>query len=54
MSTTPSSADVGAIALGAAIFDEEQIQPFAQAFRALYDEFEVPHDIELKWSNPQG
>lgn len=42
------------VALGAAIFDEEQIQPFAQAFRALYDEFEVPHDVELKWSNPQG
>lgn len=42
------------VALGAAIFDEEQIQPFAQAFRALYDEFEVPHDVELKWSNPQN
>ena len=42
------------VALGAAIFDEEQIQPFAQAFRALYDEFEVPYEIELKWSNPQG
>jgi len=42
------------VALGAAIFDEDQIQPFAQAFRTLYEEFEVPHDVELKWSNPQG
>jgi hypothetical protein len=42
------------VALGAAIFDEDQIQPFAQEFRALYDEFAVPHDVELKWSNPQG
>lgn len=42
------------IALGAAIFDEAQVQPFAESFRALYDEFEVPHDVELKWSNPQG
>jgi hypothetical protein len=42
------------VALGAAIFGEAQIQPFGEAFRALYDEFEVPHDVELKWSNPQG
>ncbi len=42
------------VALGAAIFDEDQIQPFAHAFRALYDEFGVPYDVELKWSNPQG
>lgn len=41
------------VALGAAIFDEDQIQPFAQAFRALYDEFEVPYEVELKWSNSQ-
>ncbi|WP_022878500.1 DUF3800 domain-containing protein [Microbacterium sp. B19] len=41
------------VALGAAIFDEEQIQPFDQAFRAAYDEFDVPHDVELKWSNSQ-
>lgn len=47
--------DMGSlVALGAAIFDEDRIQPFAQGFRALYDEFEVPHEIELKWSNPQG
>jgi len=42
------------VALGAAIFSEVQIQPFAQGFRDLFDEFEVPHEIELKWSNPQG
>ena len=41
------------VALGAAIFDEAQVQPFAQAFRAVYDEFSVPHDVELKWSNSQ-
>lgn len=41
------------VALGAAIFDEDQIQPFAQAFRALYDEFAVPYDVELKWANSQ-
>lgn len=41
------------VALGAVIFDEDQIQPFAQGFRALYDEFQVPHEIELKWSTPK-
>lgn len=42
------------VALGAVIFDEDKIQPFAQAFRDAYDEFGVPHEIELKWANPQG
>lgn len=42
------------VALGAVIFDEEKIQPFAQAFRAVYEEFGVPHDVELKWANPQN
>jgi hypothetical protein len=41
------------VALGAAIFKEDQIQPFAEAFRALYDEFEVPYEVELKWANSQ-
>lgn len=41
------------VALGAAIFNQDQIQPFAQAFRTLYDEFEVPYEVELKWSNSQ-
>lgn len=41
-------------ALGAVIFDEAKIQPFGEGFRELYDEFAVPHEVELKWSNPQG
>lgn len=41
------------VALGAVIFDEYQIQPFTQAFRAAYDELEIPHEVELKWSYPQ-
>lgn len=42
------------VALGAVIFDEEHVQPFAQAFRAAYDSLGIPHDVELKWSYPQG
>ncbi|MFG6476383.1 DUF3800 domain-containing protein [Microbacterium sp. P06] len=42
------------VALGAVIFDEDKIQPFGQAFRALYEEFGVPHEVELKWANQQG
>ena len=42
------------VALGAVIFDEEHIQPFAQAFRAAYDAIGVPHGVELKWSPPSG
>lgn len=42
------------VALGAVIFDEDKIQPFAQAFRAVYDEFGVPYEVELKWANSQG
>ncbi|MDM8083816.1 DUF3800 domain-containing protein [Cellulomonas cellasea] len=41
------------VALGAAIFDEEMIQPFAQAFRAVYRDFDVPPNVELKWANPR-
>ncbi|WP_281885915.1 DUF3800 domain-containing protein [Agromyces rhizosphaerae] len=41
------------VALGAAIFGEDQIQPFAEAFRAIYDDFGVPYEVELKWSNSQ-
>jgi hypothetical protein len=40
------------VALGAVIFDEEQIQPFAQAFHAAYDDLGIPHEVELKWSPP--
>lgn len=42
------------VALGAVIFDEEHVQPFAQSFRAAYDALGVPHDVELKWSPPSG
>lgn len=41
-------------ALGAALFEEEQIQPFAQQFRELFEEFDLPTDLELKWSNSQS
>lgn len=40
------------VALGAAIFDEDQIQPFAKGFRAIYEDLGIPHDVELKWSYP--
>ena len=42
------------VALGAVIFDEEQVQPFAESFRAAYDALGIPHEIELKWAYPQG
>jgi hypothetical protein len=42
------------VALGAVIFDEEHVQPFAQAFRAAYDTLDIPHEVELKWSYPRG
>ncbi|WP_125609723.1 DUF3800 domain-containing protein [Specibacter cremeus] len=42
------------VALAAVIFPEDQVKPFADAFYACYDEFEVPHDVELKWSYAQN
>ncbi|MEY2847622.1 MAG: hypothetical protein RI885_287 [Actinomycetota bacterium] len=42
------------VGLGAVIFNEENIQPFADSFRATYESFGVPHEVELKWSNSQG
>lgn len=41
------------VTLRTAAFKEDQIQPFAQAVRALHDEFAVPHDVDLKWTTSQ-
>ena len=37
--------------LGAVVFPENQIKPFADAFYEAYDKFQIPHHVELKWSN---
>lgn len=38
------------IGLGAAVFAEEHVKPFADDFYSCYDRFGVPHEVELKWS----
>lgn len=38
------------IGLGAAVLAEEHVKPFADAFYACYDKFDIPHEVELKWS----
>jgi hypothetical protein len=41
------------ISLGGIAFKAEQVKPFAEAFWAIYDAHNVPHNVELKWS-PDG
>lgn len=41
------------VALGAAIFEEEHVQPFAEGFREIHERLGIPHDVELKWAYPQ-
>lgn len=38
------------ISLGALAFSEEQLKPFADAFYEAYDRYDVPRDVEMKWS----
>lgn len=38
------------VALGAVAFAEDQLKAFADDFYVAFDEFEIPHDVELKWS----
>lgn len=38
------------VALGAVIFPERQIKPFTDAFYATFDDLEIPHSVEMKWS----
>ncbi|WP_284228869.1 DUF3800 domain-containing protein [Arenivirga flava] len=38
------------ITLGAVAFAEDKVRPFAEAFNARLDEFDVPREVELKWS----
>lgn len=38
------------IGLGAAVLAEDHIKPFADDFYSCYDQFDIPHDVELKWS----
>ncbi|MFJ2534945.1 DUF3800 domain-containing protein [Microbacterium maritypicum] len=38
------------IGLGAAVLAEEHVKAFADDFYSCYDEFGVPHEVELKWS----
>lgn len=38
------------IGLGAAVFAENHVKTFADDFHACFDQFQVPQEIEFKWS----